>query len=96
MTKKQIEQICELAIRRFGRESQIKKIQEECLELALAISRKDCETKQLEDTTFQIYDEIADVTIMMIMAQVVYDGKRIQERVNLKLAAFKKKYLKEL
>lgn len=76
-------------INRFGREVQINKIQEEALELALALMK--CPTKG--DLTEELYGELADMKIMMAQAEILFDKQKIDQMVEFKLNRFKEKYL---
>ncbi len=68
--------IYEQAIERWGEENQIKKIQEECLELALAINNMDCPTKSKAESYRNFIDEVADVSIMLKQAELII-GKAV-------------------
>lgn len=81
-------------IERFGRDVQINKIQEEALELALAINHLQCPTK--DDTEANLYGELADMVIMMEQAKILFDIERIQSTMRLKLNRFKDKYLSDV
>lgn len=82
--------LLEKAIAKWGVETQTKKLQEECLELALVINQMDCPTKP--DLTDQFIDELADVKIMMAQAELMYGADRINERVDYKLKRMADKY----
>lgn len=81
------------AIEKWGREVQINKIQEELLELALVLNQMNCLTKDILEMEDKLYDELADVKIMMAQADILFDSKRISDRVNFKLNKLNKKYL---
>jgi predicted nucleotidyltransferase len=81
-------------IKLFGRQSAIDKIQEESIELALALHQYKCITKidkkrRLND----IYGELADMKIMMRQAEMLFSKKKINRLVNQKLQHKKNKYL---
>lgn len=80
-------------ISRFGRDVQIHKIQEEALELALALNQIHCPTKNRELMEDNLYSELADMKIMMTQAEILFDKDRIDEQVEFKLNQFKEKYL---
>ena len=80
-------------IERFGRETQINKIQEEALELALAINQSKCPTKQNKDWEAAIISEIADMKIMLAQAEILYSKERIDAVVKMKLEKVETKYL---
>lgn len=80
-------------IKEWGKESQIIKIQEELLELALVINQRMCATKKPEDMEAQLYDELADVNIMLMQANLIFDADHIQERIDYKLNRVNQMYL---
>lgn len=87
------ETILHKAIEFFGRKVQINKLQEEALELALVLNQIDCPTKDAKLLEEQLYDELADMTIMMGQANILFDAERIKERVSYKLHKLNTKYL---
>lgn len=84
--------VLENAIVRWGRNNQINKIQEELLELSLVLNQLKCPTKDTEEMEFKLYDELADVVIMMEQAKILFDSDRISERVNHKILKLKTKH----
>lgn len=80
-------------IDRFGKETQINKIQEEALELALILNQRNCPTKCAKEMEDRLYDELADMKIMMAQAELLFDADKINERVKIKLDKFQSKYL---
>ena len=86
-------ELLKAAINKWGRETQINKIQEECLELSLVLNQLKCPTKDVEVLTEQLYDELADVKIMMAQAEILFDHHRIDERVKYKLDKLKRIHL---
>lgn len=95
-SKKRItHEILHKAITKWGREHQIMKIQEEALELALVINQLNCDTKDPEQMEFNLYDELADMKIMLMQADILFDANRINERVLYKLNKLSTKYLSE-
>ncbi len=80
-------------IEKWGRETQINKIQEELLELSLVLNQLKCPTKDPKEMEAKLYDELADVKIMMAQADILFDKNRINERVKFKLDKCNKKYL---
>lgn len=78
------------AIEKWGAKSQANKIQEELLELALALNRINCSTKDQEEMEENIYEELADVKIMMAQAELIFNKSRIDEMVKIKLEKLKK------
>ncbi len=85
--------ILKRAIAKWGVETQTKKLQEECLELALVINQMECPTKP--DLTDQFIDELADVKIMIAQAELMFGADRINERVEYKLKRMADKYFND-
>lgn len=81
------------AIEKWGRDTQINKIQEEALELSLVLNQRNCPTKDPEQMEASLYDELADMKIMMAQAEILFDADRINERVKFKLDKLQSKYL---
>ena len=86
-------EILHKAIEKWGRDTQINKIQEEALELSLVLNQRNCPTKDPEQMEAKLYDELADVKIMMAQADILFDADRINERVKFKLDKLQSKYL---
>lgn len=82
--------LLEMIIDKWGRETQIMKIQEEALELALAINNRSIPTKDQDHVTENIYSELADMKIMMMQANLLFDAERINQQVEYKLERVKK------
>lgn len=80
-------------IAKWGRETQINKIQEECLELALVLNQMNCPTKDPKEMEDQLYDELADAKILLAQADILFDENRINERIKYKLEKVQRKYL---
>jgi len=80
-------------IEKWGRDTQINKIQEEALELSLILNQRLCPTKDPEQMEENLYDELADMKIMMAQAEILFDADRINERVKFKLEKLQSKYL---
>lgn len=85
--------ILKTAIAKWGVETQTKKLQEECLELALVINQMECPTKP--DLTDQFIDELADVKIMMAQAEMIIGSYEIDKRVEYKLKRLADKYFND-
>lgn len=81
------------AIEKWGRDTQINKIQEEALELSLILNQRNCPTKDPNQMEASLYDELADMKIMMAQAEILFDADRINERVKFKLDKLQSKYL---
>lgn len=79
-------------INKWGEATQINKIQEELLELALVLNQLKCPTKDIKEMEDKLYDELADVKIMMAQADIIFDEKRINQRVKYKLDKCNNKY----
>jgi len=89
----QIDQvILHKAIEKWGVETQINKIQEEALELSLIINQIKCPTKDPIEMEEKLYDELADMKIMMAQAEILFDNNRINQRVQYKLNKLQNKY----
>ena len=86
-------EILQKAIDKWGKETQINKIQEEALELALVLNQRKCPTKDVEQMEANLYDELADMKIMMAQAEILFDADRINSRVKFKLDKLQSKYL---
>jgi len=86
-------EILHKAIEKWGRDTQINKIQEEALELSLVLNQRNCPTKDIEQMESSLYDELADMKIMMAQAEILFDADRINKRVKFKLEKLQSKYL---
>lgn len=73
---------------KFGEEHQINKMQEECLELALALSRRKCQTKKKDES--EIYSELADVKIMLAQMEIIYSKEKINKMIDYKIERLKR------
>lgn len=89
-------EILQKAIDKWGKETQTNKIQEEALELALVINQMKCPTKDFLKMEENLYDELADMKIMMAQAELIFDKKRIDEIVEYKLNKLESKYFKDI
>ena len=82
-----------LAIKKFGWQSQVEMIEEECLELALALQKlkrvggRAISAKRYGD----VIDEIADVEIMIEQAHQLFDPDEIEARKQFKLKRLEKR-----
>jgi hypothetical protein len=86
-------EILHKAIEKWGRDAQINKIQEEALELSLILNQRNCPNKDPEQMEASLYDELADMKIMMAQAEIIFDADRINKRVKFKLNRLKSKCL---
>jgi NTP pyrophosphatase (non-canonical NTP hydrolase) len=79
------------AIEKYGIDSQLGIVQEECAELIVAIShfrRLNC-LASLDQTS--MIDEIADVSIMLTQCQLMFDYEKIKQRITYKLSMLSEK-----
>lgn len=87
------DKLLEQAIQQWGVEAQTEMIQEECIELALAIQklkrRRGDNMQKLE----AVIDEIADVKIMIKQAEKIFDKEAIDKRVVFKMNRLKERLL---
>ncbi len=81
------------AIKKWGKETQINKIQEEALELALVLNQRKCPTKDSSVMEDNLYSELADMKIMMAQAEIIFDANRINKQVEYKLNRLVDKHL---
>jgi NTP pyrophosphatase (non-canonical NTP hydrolase) len=72
-------------LQHFGPTSQLNKLVEELLELALAIQHSKSPGHKCQDHKALISSEIADVFIMLNQAIIIYDIKDITNTINDKL-----------
>ncbi|HOW51785.1 MAG TPA: hypothetical protein PLV42_07055 [bacterium] len=80
--------ILKKAIKMWGRDSQIEMIEEECLELALALQKMKRKRGNHEEKLLNTIDEIADVSIMLEQARIIFDGivpGAIDDRIRFKM-----------
>ncbi len=79
MDSVKLAQVCSKAINYLGKETQIRKCIEELSELREELSESiDCRDMD------RIHDELADVMIMLVQMQLIFDFDKIGERVKLK------------
>ena len=81
------------AIKKWGVEAQIDKLQEELLELALVLTQIKCITKDPKVMQQKLYDELADVKIMMAQSDLLFDSERINNNVEHKLDGLRNRLL---
>lgn len=77
--------IFQKAIDKWSEENQIRKIQEECLELALAINNIYCPTKSKAESYRNFIDECADVSIMLKQAEIIIGKDVLNHAISEKL-----------
>ena len=78
------------ALEKWGHETQVNKLQEETLELALILNQRNCPTKNPKRMEHELYTELADVTIMMEQAKILFDKDKIDKYVKIQLEKLKK------
>lgn len=83
-------EILQKAIDKWGRDNQIDKIQEEAMELALALHQYKCPTKDKEEEIDKIYDELADMKIMVEYFDLLFDEEKINKVIEFKLNRLEK------
>lgn len=80
----------EVAVRKWGMVAQQVKAIEECGELIVVLSKHlNIVDPRRQVTTFEIIDEIADVTIMLAQLRVIHGHAIIDTRINQKLDRLK-------
>jgi len=77
--------ILKRALETWGSAAQIEMIIEECLELALALQQAKRASKDPKEMECKILDEIADVTIMISQAWLLFPEDRLRQRVAFKM-----------
>lgn len=82
-------EILQAAIEQWGIPAQIEMIQEECLELVLALQKQ----KRIFSarTNEAIVDEIADVKIMLAQAEEIFPKDLINARIDFKMKRLKER-----
>jgi len=85
-------EILKQAIEKWGADNQIDMIQEECIELALAIQKyKRVKLGASKPIYNNVIDEIADVKIMIAQAELIFDSEAINDRVKFKMDRLEKR-----
>ena len=75
--------ISQQALEKWGFDEQLNMIEEECLELALAIQKL---KREFSQPRFEaVVDEIADVKIVLASAELMFPIGSINERVDFKM-----------
>lgn len=82
------------AIEKWGHASQIEMIKEEAIELALSLQKYNRASVDRVKGMDDIYDELADMKIMMAQAEILFDPDRINKRVEFKMDRLSKRLLK--
>lgn len=79
-------QILHAAIDKWGVDAQKEMIEEECIELALALKKLKRKRGDIGLKMANVIDEIADVKIMITQAELIFDSEAIAERVAFKMS----------
>ena len=82
-------EILKKAIDQFGFENQTEMIKEECLELALALQK--LKRNPCDINVDNVIDEIADVSIMIEQANIMFPTDLIQKRIEYKIDRLQKR-----
>ena len=85
------ETILKRAIQIHGEDQQCEMIIEECIELALALQKLKRKRGDPEEKLKNVIDEIADVSVMIKQAQIIFDSEKIQERIDYKMNRLEKR-----
>ena len=80
------------ALEKWGYDVQRKKIKEEAMEYALEVEKADCPTKDKFEANEKIYEEIADLQIVMQYVPYVYNQEKINRIKAMKIKKFKETY----
>lgn len=78
--------ILQAAIDKWGVDAQKEMLEEECIELALALQKLKRTRGDIGLKIANVIDEIADVKIMIQQAELMFDIDAINERVNFKMS----------
>jgi NTP pyrophosphatase (non-canonical NTP hydrolase) len=89
-------EILHKAIDAWGANAQIELIEEECLELALALQKLKRKRGSEIDKYNAIIDEIADVKIMIEQAQIIFSQDEINKRVDYKMNRLRERLIEDL
>jgi len=73
------------AIEKWGIPAQTDMIQEEAMELALALHHLKRKSKDREKSLEAVYDELADNEITLKLARLIFDSDKIDERITYKM-----------
>lgn len=88
MDIEEIKETLKKAIDTWGEDAQINMISEEALELALAIRKFNRYGNQ--EKLDNLHDELADMTIMLMQASLMFDSDKVQEKIDYKMKKLKK------
>ncbi len=83
--------ILDEAIEKYGFEKQVDMIQEECIELALAIQKLRRKGYLSSIETEQVIDKIAGIKIMIRQAEKLFNSDKINARVSFKIERLKER-----
>lgn len=79
------ETILQLAIDTWGVPAQCDMVQEECMELAMALHKLKRVRGDADKKIENVIDEIADVKIMILQAERIFGKEKVNERVKFKM-----------
>lgn len=87
-----ITEVFESAIQKWGRQKQIEMIEEEAIELALAV-RKYLRKGETDETKDNIVDELADIQVMVYQSIYLFPElhEKVVERFNYKVSRLKRR-----
>lgn len=91
MTKKNLKTIKAL-ISQMSWTDNVRKIQEEAMELSLELHQYLCPTKKEAKRLEKVYEEFADLKIQMRKAEMMFNRKKINKLVNKKLEKERVRY----
>lgn|SRR4030067_2314981 len=87
--EEKIKSIASFAINHFGEEKQLLKVQEELIELSLALIHH--KRYNNEKSYNAVIDEVADVAIMLEQLKVIFPIDKINDRIEFKISRLKKR-----
>jgi NTP pyrophosphatase (non-canonical NTP hydrolase) len=91
--------ILEKAIEVYGRDAQIEMIIEECSELIFAIQKfkrcTDHDSDLRAKLLFNVRDEIADVSVMIKQAMLIFGVESVNERLEYKMFRLESKMIED-
>jgi NTP pyrophosphatase (non-canonical NTP hydrolase) len=85
LNSKEIQNLLDSAVTKFGSYAQLRLLQEECAELIVAINHYYRNTDNRASSLDEVIDEIADVFIMLEQVVQLFDTKAISKQIDKKL-----------
>ncbi len=85
ISEKEIDETIRIAVEKFGKEHQTRKLFEEMAELQVAL----CQLADGRDTTGHVCEEIADVIIMCLQMAQIYGPELVERYANQKIFRLK-------